>query len=93
MNIMALRMLVKDLLILFKHVMKVSSTCLVSKSINIPFLMLNTQLEHYFEMSKVDASEALRLYRHFCKQTERVVEFLGVAKKLQNLLNVPDSKP
>ena len=40
-------------------------------------------------MSKVDASEALRLYRHFCKQTERVVEFLGVAKKLQNLLNVP----
>lgn len=51
--------------------------------------MLNTLLEHYFEMSKVDASEALRLYRHFCKQTERVVEFLGVAKKLQNLLNVP----
>lgn len=51
--------------------------------------MLNTQLEHYFEMSKVDATEALRLYRHFCKQTERVVEFLGVAKKLQNLLNVP----
>ena len=40
-------------------------------------------------MSKVDATEALRLYRHFCKQTERVVEFLGVAKKLQNLLNVP----
>lgn len=40
-------------------------------------------------MSKVDATEALRLYRHFCKQTERVVEFLGVAKKLQNLLSVP----
>ena len=39
-------------------------------------------------MSKVDATEALRLYRQFCKQTERVVEFLGVAKKLQNLLNV-----
>ena len=39
-------------------------------------------------MSKVDAREALRLYRHFCKQTERVVEFLGVAIKLQNLLNV-----
>jgi len=69
--------------------MRVSSTCLVSKSINIPFFVLTTQLEHYFEMSKVDATEALRLYRHFCKQTERVVEFLGVAKKLQNLLNVP----
>ncbi len=45
--------------------------------------------EHYFEMSKIDAKEALTLYRHFCKQTERVVEYLGVAKKLQNLLNVP----
>lgn len=40
-------------------------------------------------MSHVDAEQALNLYRHFCKQTERVVEYLGVAKKLQNLLNVP----
>ena len=40
-------------------------------------------------MSQVDAEQALTLYRHFCKQTERVVEFLGVAKKLQNLLSVP----
>lgn len=45
--------------------------------------------EHYFEMSKIDAQEALQIYRHFCKETERVVEYLGVAKKLQNLLNVP----
>lgn len=63
--------------------------CWVSKSTNVTFFVLNTRPEHYFEMSKVDANEALRLYRHFCKQTERVVEFLGVAKKLQNLLNVP----
>ena len=40
-------------------------------------------------MSKIDAKEALAIYRHFCKETERVVEYLGVAKKLQNLLNVP----
>lgn len=40
-------------------------------------------------MSKYDAEEALSIYRHFCDQTERVVEYLGVAKKLQNLLNVP----
>jgi hypothetical protein len=39
-------------------------------------------------MSHVDAKEALNIYRHFCKQTEFVVEYLGVAKKLQNLLNV-----
>ena len=69
--------------------MKASSTCLVTKSTNVPPLVLNARLEHYFEMSKVDATEALRLYRRFCKQAEKVVEFLGVAKKLQNLLNVP----
>ena len=40
-------------------------------------------------MSKYDAEEALSIYRNFCAQTERVVEYLGVAKKLQNLLNVP----
>lgn len=69
----ALRMLVKDLLILFQAGNE--------GVINV--------LEHYFEMSHVDAEEALRIYRHFCKQTEKVVEYLGVAKKLQNLLNVP----
>ena len=62
---------------------------MVRKSVATPLFKLNPWLEHYFEMSKVDATEALRLYRHFCKQTERVVEYLGVAKKLQNLLNVP----
>lgn len=40
-------------------------------------------------MFRTDAEEALNLYRHFCSETERVVEYLGVAKKLQNILNVP----
>ncbi|THU91532.1 ANTH-domain-containing protein [Dendrothele bispora CBS 962.96] len=69
----ALRMLVKDLLILFQAGNE--------GVINV--------LEHYFEMSHIDATEALAIYRHFCKQTDRVVEYLGVAKKLQNILNVP----
>ncbi|KAK0217763.1 ANTH domain-containing protein [Armillaria fumosa] len=72
-TITALRMLVKDLLILFQAGNE--------GVINV--------LEHYFEMSHVDAKEALSLYRHFCQQTEKVVEYLGVAKKLLNLLNVP----
>ncbi|KAF9218510.1 ANTH-domain-containing protein [Gyrodon lividus] len=72
-TITALRMLVKDLLILFQAGNE--------GVINV--------LEHYFEMSKYDAEEALDIYRRFCSQTERVVEYLGVAKKLQNLLNVP----
>ena len=45
--------------------------------------------EHYCEMSHVDAEQALAIYRHFCKQTEHVMEYLAVVKKLQNLLNVP----
>ena len=40
-------------------------------------------------MSHIDAKDALKIYRQFCTQAEGVVEFLGVAKKLQNLLNVP----
>jgi phosphatidylinositol-binding clathrin assembly protein len=50
---------------------------------------LNLSSENYFEMSHVDAKEALNIYRQFCQQTDLVVEYLGVAKKLQNLLNVP----
>ncbi|KAH8110980.1 ANTH-domain-containing protein [Phellopilus nigrolimitatus] len=72
-NVTALRMLVKDLLILFQ--------ALNEGVINV--------LEHYFEMSHVDAQAALSIYRSFCKQTEKVVEYLGIARKLQNLLNVP----
>ncbi|KZT25223.1 ANTH-domain-containing protein [Neolentinus lepideus HHB14362 ss-1] len=72
-TITSLRMLVKDLVILFQAGNEG---------------MVNV-LEHFFEMSHVDAERALALYRHFCKQTERVVEYLGVARKLQNLLNVP----
>lgn len=66
-------MLVKDLIILFQ--------ALNEGVINV--------LEHYFEMSHVDAEAALSIYRNFCKQTEQVVEYLSVARKLQNLLNVP----
>ena len=46
-------------------------------------------LEHYFEITHVDAEQALVVYRHFCKQADYAVEFLGVARKLQNILNVP----
>ncbi|KAK2463621.1 hypothetical protein APHAL10511_004372 [Amanita phalloides] len=69
----ALRMLVKDLLILIQACNE--------GVINV--------LEHYFEMSHTDAKQALEIYRHFCKQTDFVDEYLGVARKLQNLLNVP----
>jgi hypothetical protein len=96
----ALRMLVKDLLILFQagnEGASPSSVYVFSSTFRsfLDFLLTNTRagvinlLEHYFEMSHTDATEALAIYRHFCAQTELVVEYLGVARKLQNLLNVP----
>lgn len=67
-------------------------------SVSIPASLLSAQIsrltdllsvEHYFEMAQVDATTALKIYKSFCKQTEKVVTYLGVAKKMQNILNVP----
>ena len=69
----ALRLLVKDLLILF--------TAVNEGVINV--------LEHYFEMSHVDATLALKIYKTFCRDTEKVVAYLGTAKRLYNVLNIP----
>ncbi|GAA5971033.1 hypothetical protein JCM11641_004121 [Rhodosporidiobolus odoratus] len=69
----ALRLLVKDLLVLF--------TCVNEGIINI--------LENFFSMSAVDGQTALKIYKTFCRDTERVVGFLGTAKKLYNVLNIP----
>jgi hypothetical protein len=40
-------------------------------------------------MSKSDASESFDIYKSFIKQTDRVVDYLGVARKLHNVVNVP----
>jgi phosphatidylinositol-binding clathrin assembly protein len=40
-------------------------------------------------MSAVDAEQSLTIYKSFCTQTEGVVEYLSIARKLSNLLNVP----
>lgn len=69
----ALRLLVKDLLVLF--------TAVNEGVINV--------LEHYFEMSHVDATLALKIYKTFCRDTEKVVAYLGTAKRLYNVLNIP----
>lgn len=60
----AFRLLTMDLLVLF-HVMN-------EGTINV--------LEHYFELSKPDASRALEIYRTFVKQTDMVVQYLGIAR-------------
>ncbi|GAA6032637.1 hypothetical protein JCM8097_004855 [Rhodosporidiobolus ruineniae] len=69
----ALRLLVKDLLVLFQAVNE--------GVINV--------LENFFGMSSTDAQTALKIYKTFCRDTEKVVAYLGTAKKLYNVLNIP----
>lgn len=39
---------------------------------------------HFFEMSKFDAERALEIYRTFTKQTDMVVQYLGVARQYEH---------
>ena len=41
-------------------------------------------LGHFFEMSKPDAERALNVYRKFTKQTDYVVQYLGVARQYEH---------
>jgi len=74
----AFRLLTMDLLELFK--------AMNEGTINV--------LEHYFEMSKVDAGRALNIYKTFARQTDLVVSYLSVARQYQayTRLEVPKLK-
>ncbi|CAI2165465.1 2683_t:CDS:2 [Funneliformis geosporum] len=71
-TLLAFRLLVKDLLVLFQAVNE--------GVINV--------LDQFFEMSKIDAKDALRIYKAYVKQTERVVDYLGAAKNIQVSLGI-----
>jgi phosphatidylinositol-binding clathrin assembly protein len=51
-------------------------------------------LSHYFEMSKPDAERAIQIYKAFCKQTDLVVQYLGVARQYEHAtrLEIPKIK-
>ncbi|KAK9474659.1 ANTH domain-containing protein [Dipodascopsis tothii] len=51
-------------------------------------------LEHYFEMSKIDARRALQIYKRFVSQMDGTIEYLQVARKLESetRLMVPNIK-
>jgi hypothetical protein len=74
----AFRLLTMDLLVLF-HVMN-------EGTINI--------LEHYFELSKPDATRSLAIYRTFVRQTEAVVAYLSLARSHEHStrLEIPKIK-
>lgn len=50
--------------------------------------------EHYFELSKPDATRALAVYRTFVKQTEAVVQYLSLARSHEHStrLEIPKIK-
>lgn len=77
-SLTAFRLLTLDLLELFK--------VMNEGTINV--------LEHYFEMSKVDAERALNVYKTFGRQTDLVVAYLSTARQYQQLtrLEVPKLK-
>lgn len=74
----AFRLLTMDLLELFK--------VMNEGTINV--------LEHYFEMSKVDAQRALEIYKTFARQTDLVVQYLSTARQFTSYtrLEVPKLK-
>lgn len=52
------------------------------------------RVEHYFEMSKPDATRALAIYRTFARQTEAVVQYLSLARSHEHStrLEIPKIK-
>lgn len=56
--------------------------------------LLTSYTEHYFEMSRPDAERALAIYKTFGKQTDQVVQFLGMARQYESStrLEVPKLK-
>ncbi|GMM43902.1 Yap1801 protein [Pichia kluyveri] len=76
--ILSFRMLTTDLITLYQ--------CLNEGILNI--------LEHFFDLSKIDAERAFTIYEHFTKETKKVIEFLRIAKHLESLtkLRVPTIK-
>lgn len=71
-TIFVFRLLVLDLLALFQ--------ALNQGMINI--------LGHFFEMSKVDADRAMRIYSTFTRQTDYVVQYLSVARQHEHQTRV-----
>ncbi|CAG8659449.1 7373_t:CDS:2, partial [Dentiscutata heterogama] len=74
----AFRLLVEDLLTLFQAINE--------GVINV--------LEHYIEMSRINAKTSLQIYKKYVQQTEKVVDFLSIAKRMQAALrmSVPNLK-
>lgn len=77
-SLTAFRLLTRDLLDLY----------------NVENEAVMSVLSHYFEMSRPDAERAIKIYKAFCKQTDLVVQYLGVARQYEHAtrLEIPKIK-
>jgi phosphatidylinositol-binding clathrin assembly protein len=46
------------------------------------------RLEHFLEMSKPDAERAVNIYKTFCKQTDKVVNYLSIARHYEHATRI-----
>ncbi|KAL8689386.1 MAG: hypothetical protein Q9218_004938 [Villophora microphyllina] len=90
----AFRLLTMDLLILFGIMNEGTINVLGMEYDALGETLILTSTEHYFEMSKYDAEQALEIYKTFSKQTDRVVQFLSIARQYENStrLEIPKLK-
>ena len=83
-----------DLLVLF-HVMNEGTINILGRMPSRPeACQYADKTEHYFEMSKPDATRALAIYRTFARQTEAVVQYLSLARSHEHStrLEIPKIK-
>jgi len=83
-----------DLLVLFHVSNEGTINILGQQSFRTTFYIANDAAEHYFELSKPDATRALAIYRVFVRQTEAVVQYLSLARSHEHStrLEIPKIK-
>jgi len=54
---------------------------------------MNT-IEHFFDMTKEQARQGLKIYKTFAEQTSKTVEYFSVARRMENVIhiNIPQLK-
>lgn len=93
-TLQAFKLLVEDLLALFQAVnegvINILGMCGLESWLwtSMGCVLTDHVTEHYFAMSKPDARESLDIYKKFAKQTEAVIDYLSMAKRLQRDLEI-----
>ncbi|CEP19291.1 hypothetical protein [Parasitella parasitica] len=76
---------------LFAYKLVIEDLLAIFQSINEGVVNI---LEHYFELNKADATDALDIYKTFAQQAELTIDYLNEARKLENdiQLSIPPIK-